>query len=399
MADKIVLIVLDTVRRDFFNKNLKKQRKKLNKDFIKFDNCKSIYTATCTSHYTIFFGDYWNKAKNENFPKQLKRLGYTVKSYCNGAIFTGYPLKNIRENLINKVRPYREQMIEDLGVEPHFNPIKKDFGKITQDYIGCADYSDEIRSEIGEFIENNKNDKYFMFLHYWKAHYNYGIDDELGVNTKGNDCHEEGSKLIKLVRDGVISEQQVRDTYSRRVEELIKDDIGYVLDSLKESDSYDDAMILITSDHGEGLGDVGMDRNHVLYDLTGKQLRFLKENARGALRRLIEFDIGWTENYRLDYENFFHNADSDVQREIPMMVKFPNNEYSGMVNDVEINLLDVFSTVHEITGSKLDIKSTHGTSLYELAAGNERNQEITHILNDKSDEDLMRERLKQLGYL
>lgn len=156
----IFLIVLDSVRRDFFLNKNKKYVNELETDFVEFVNCESIYTTTCISHYTIFFGDYWAKARNNNFPAQIKSLGFQTRSFCNGAIITGYPLKHILEpNLLNCL-PFREDIIKDLGIVPEYSWNRKLFGSKFKDYNGAADDEKlEIPKGWKNYIRNNYDKK------------------------------------------------------------------------------------------------------------------------------------------------------------------------------------------------------------------------------------------------
>ena len=63
----VILIVLDSARGDLFEKQMKHAPQELKKDFVKFTNCRSIYSTTFLSHYAMFFGDNFNKRKQPCF--------------------------------------------------------------------------------------------------------------------------------------------------------------------------------------------------------------------------------------------------------------------------------------------------------------------------------------------
>jgi len=123
----------------FFLYKFKSDIPELRSDFIDFTHCESIYISTALSHYTIFFGDYFSNAKHKSFPSQLKHLGFNTRSFCNGAIIVTYPLKNIHEENIKNNRPFREEIISDLGIDASYKWNRKDFGDKFEDYYEAAD--------------------------------------------------------------------------------------------------------------------------------------------------------------------------------------------------------------------------------------------------------------------
>ena len=141
----IFLLVLYSVRDDFIFNNLKENFTELKTDFVDFKNCKSIYTSTFLSHYTIFFGDYFNRARNTNFPAQLKDLGYKTRSYCNYAVILGYPIENSFNSSLQKYRnPSKEKMVKDLGIHHIRNWKRKHFQALLTNYRKAPFYNEYI---------------------------------------------------------------------------------------------------------------------------------------------------------------------------------------------------------------------------------------------------------------
>lgn len=363
--ENIILIVVDSVKRDFFYPNMGDDFTELRRDFVDFRNCHSIYTATWASHYTIFFGDYINKSKNESFPAQLKKLGFKTRSFCNGAIVTGYPLKEIEEEGIKNIRPFRDEMINDLGIEPEFDWKKEMLGRIFEDYYGTADDEDRnVPEKWKEYIYKNKLEKNFIFLHFWKAHHNYGINEFLGNDIEGEEYRVIGRELIEKVKNGELTEGFVKDVYSKRINELINIYLKDLINILKENEMYDDSLILITADHGEGLGDIGKDYNEMVFNAYKTIFRYYS-----SLRRRFRFLPEMKKRYyKWDFETFYHNGDHELQKRIPLLVKFPNNEFGGVKYDEKVTLFDIIHTIDDLLDNRLDIKKNYGSSLYSLLA-------------------------------
>ncbi len=356
----IILIVLDSVRRDFFFNKIKNTLDELKNNFVDFTNCYSIYTATFISHYTIFFGDYFNKAINQNFPAQLKNLGFKTRSFCNGAIINGYPLKHIVEPNIKNYRPFRDEMINDLGMVPESNWNKKLYGETLEDYYGAADDEDRnIPNKWKEYINNNKDENNFIFLHFWNAHFIYGINNYLKNKIEGKNYIEIGKKLLKRVMNKELTEKFVKKAYSMRIYELINIYVRELISLLKQNKMYDDSMIIITSDHGEGLGDIGR--------YLTKKLFFIYKKY-NVIQHFIKFlpDIKSRFSCKWDFYAFYHHGRFELQKEIPLLIKFPNNEFGGKKYHRKVTLFDLIHTINDLIGKKINIKSKNGFSLYSL---------------------------------
>ncbi|MFW9876729.1 MAG: sulfatase-like hydrolase/transferase [Candidatus Thorarchaeota archaeon] len=367
----IYLIILDSVRQDFLSNSLFPE---LVHDFVEFSNCKSIYTSTCLSHYTIFYGNYFGKAENKCFPAQLKKLGYKVKSFCNGAIIIGYPLKTIFEENFHANAPYREDFINDLGINIEYNWNRRLFGSKLEDYYGAADDEDRnIPLKWQEYIVNNKNNKNFIFLHFWNTHHNYEINEFLENKITGKNLKELGQELIKRIIYKELTIKFTKKVYLKRIHEVSENYIRDLISLLKKNELYDDSLIIITSDHGEGLGDIGKNCPRSLV----KTFKFLFETViLGFYKRLNRLKFF---NYlpkldefltcKWEFYTFFHSGGYNLQKEIPMFIKFPNKEFGGKICRQEVSLFDIIHTINDLLDEKILIKSSKGRSFFSLLKG------------------------------
>lgn len=376
---------MDSVRRDFFYnilQNIYDDFSELKDDFVKFTNCHSIYTETCTSHYTIFYGDYFNKSKNDNFPAQLKKLGFIPRSFCNGAIVVSYPAKDIVEKEIMNYRPFRDKIINDLGIEPEFNWKKRMFGQRFEDFFGAADDEERnIPKKWKNYIKINRDNNNFIFLHFWNTHAIYGINEYLEDKIVGKNYIDIGKELISRIKNGDLTLDFVRDIYSKRINELISIYIKDLINILKENGIYDDSVIIITADHGEGLGEVGENYNEIfinLYETIFKYYNLL----RGKLESLPKIDRKYY--FKWDHNTFYHGIHK-CQKKIPLLIKFPNNEFGGKSIEAKVTLFDIIHTIDDLLGNKLDIKKNYGCSLYfllKLGHGGRRKYKIRRKVKD-----------------
>ncbi len=118
---------------------------------------------------------------------------------------------------------------------------------------------------------------------------------------------------------------------------LLDDEVGRLIETLKEEGLYDDALIIFTSDHGEMLG------SHSLW----QKMCMYEESVR-----------------------------------VPLIMKFPKGYpvRSGNI-DTPISLVDVLPTVLDLNGVAAS-RQTDGKSLLPLLAGNDKGRDAVFIQYD-----------------
>lgn len=359
----IIFVVLDSVRKDYFYHLFKNVSGELKEDFVNFSNCNSIYTFTFNAHYAIFFGDYIFSAKNNSFPSQLKKLGFNTRSFCNAAIISDYPLRNIIQENLEIRKPFRDEIIYDLGLKPEFNWKEEIIAINVKDYIGTADDEERnIPAKWKNFIIKNKKENNFLFLHFWNTHHNYKINEFLENKIDGMTCSDIGKELLKRIDKKLLTEKFVKEIYSKRIIEIINIYIKDLIKVLKDNGIYNNSLIFITGDHGEGLGDLGRNYPRKLYNIFHWfyiKYVFLKKKY-SFLPEIKRINCKW------DHCTFFHGEDYELQREVPLLVKFSNNEFGGINYINEVSFFDIIHTVNHIIDNKLVIKNNQGSSLYYL---------------------------------
>jgi len=135
---------------------------------------------------------------------------------------------------------------------------------------------------------------------------------------------DQGETIEKMPR-GVW--QKYRDAY-RDYTKLFDNNVGAILDELKQQGHWDNTLIIITSDHGD------MDTNH-----------------------------------RLIYKGPFMY---DHMMRIPFMMHIPkkyNSVQPGLISDVDVVNVDIVPTIRDFCG--LEGKESHGISLMSLLIGSE----------------------------
>jgi len=173
--------------------------------------------------------------------------------------------KNIYSNMMNELLTLPEFMKNNfyntIAVISHIVVSKiygfsQGFNTFNQQHIAQLD---EISSEIitkqaVEYISQNKNEKFFLWVHYFDPHHNYKDHSEYtysdgysGVLPKNLDA-KELNKINSSLNENDL--KYVKDVYDEEISYTDKY-IGVLIDSLDELGLMDNTIIVLTSDHGE----------------------------------------------------------------------------------------------------------------------------------------------------
>jgi arylsulfatase A-like enzyme len=118
--------------------------------------------------------------------------------------------------------------------------------------------------------------------------------------------------------------EQVRNLYSVSVRDA-DDHLGSVIDALKQEGRWENTLFIMLADHGEELGDHG----------------------------------GWQHDQSA-YEELIH---------VPLIVRFPKDEYAGQRISHPVSLVDVMPTILDAVKCPLDQPPMSGRSLLPLIRG------------------------------
>ena len=282
----VILISIDTLRSDHlpaygYRGVQTPAIDALRADSILFERAYSHCPLTVPSHATVFTGrlpaetgmrdnnGYTLAAETETLAELLSKKGYTT-----GAAISAYVLR------------------KGSGIE-------RGFGSWDDDIARPSDPSDRGTQRDGsetllaaeKWIAANPTARPFYFLHLYEPHSPYTPPEPHRSRYQNS-------------YDGEIS----------RADELV----GRFLTHLKSSRLYDSALIILFSDHGEGLNDHGEDEHGI----------FLYREA----------------------------------LQVPLLVKLPGGEQGGSAVTRPVQLSDIFPTVLEVIGAKdmQDAKSASG---------------------------------------
>ncbi|MHC4962269.1 MAG: sulfatase-like hydrolase/transferase [Planctomycetota bacterium] len=224
-AKHVILISMDTTRADHlscygFDKKTTPNLDDFSKDAVLYDRCLTPNARTLPAHSSMLTGtnpvyhgvhdnvDYVLDEDNVIVAEVLKQKGYQT-----GAVVSSFVLD------------------AEFGMNQGFDTYDDTFQNPLQSYLGTERRGDEASQVACQWLEENRDEDFFLFLHYYDPHQPY----------------QPPEPFLSQYKDNLYAGEIAYTDHC----------IKQVLDKLKQLDIYDDALIIITADHGEGRGDHG----------------------------------------------------------------------------------------------------------------------------------------------
>jgi arylsulfatase A-like enzyme/tetratricopeptide (TPR) repeat protein len=289
----VVLVSIDTLRADHlsaygYTRIRTPYLDRFGKEAWLFENAYTPCPMTAPAHTTMLTGQlpFEHGVRNNagfvfdgqahvNLPRLLKQHGYAT-----GATVSSYVLRY--ETGLGPLFDYYEDSVETApGVE-------------TVHYRRAGDKTEAFAKD---WIAKHANEPFFFFLHIYEPHLPY-------------DPPEPFRNAYGVTYDAMVATADAI--------------VGVFLDDLKRLGVYDRALIVVTGDHGEGLGDHGEEQHSILL-----------------------------------YREVMH---------VPLMVKLPGSFGGGARTAAPVQLSDITPTVTAVLGLETP-KEVTGASLLAVAAG------------------------------
>ncbi|NQS88230.1 sulfatase-like hydrolase/transferase [Patescibacteria group bacterium] len=187
-----------------------------------------------------------------------------------------------------------------------------------------------------KLIERTEFPDLFLFLHTYQLHSPYAPDLEFlyKINSEPELLKFGGYHAKKKYKR--VDENKVRAFREVYQAEILEFDhyFGEFIRKLKAMGLYNSSMIIFMSDHGE---------------------EFYEHKA-------------WTHGHSLYNELI----------KIPLIIKFPHNEYKGVEISEDVGIIDIFPTILEACEVKFNSKSVDGESLLPLLNGKKLNRKTLY---------------------
>lgn len=305
----LILVSLDTVRADVAYSGKFKTIERLRKEGVTFLNSVASSPFTPASHATVLTGlQPYNHGIRHLFKEKLnpkvKTLAQVLrnKGYKTGAIVSCPGMKKWYG--FSKGFDYYDDKIPRLldGSDPLLTIDVKKRGTALK-------RANLVVEKANYWIKNKKDKKYFLFIHFFDAHWPYKAPEKYG----GDNAYEE--------------EVAFSDHY-----------LGVFINSLKKDGLLDNTSIVFFSDHGEDLE--GLYPN----DKGGKGLGHPEEFGHGCLLY-------------------------DQTQKVLLIIKDENLPKNKIIEQ-QVRLVDVFPTVLDLLGIKNKDFPLDGVSLIPIIREN-----------------------------
>jgi arylsulfatase A-like enzyme len=277
-APNVLLIVLDTVRADRlslygYGRDTTPNLSRLAREGVRFEHARATAPWTLPSHASMFTGrwphEMFSRAHqplDETYPtlaEFLRDRGYETAGFVANNYFC-----NSWFGLDRGFVHYEDHFDGDLTISPAAALRCSEVGNRLLQLAGTRSfvpsqrkYAERINRDFLGWLSRRGGDRpFFAFLNYIDAHDPYllpaGAEYQFGPGPKtaADSAILAAWSLLdkKLLRDREIT--LARDAYDDCLAQL-DEQLGRLFDALRERGAFKDTLVIITSDHGEHLGE------------------------------------------------------------------------------------------------------------------------------------------------
>lgn len=326
-----MLVVLDTVRADGVGidgewLSLAPEITRLAGESTVFPNARAPAPWTVPSHASIFTGLYPHQhaADHERF-----RLSEVYTTLAEALRDLGYATGGFTCNAWLHARG---------GLQQGFDTYEEIFRLDGQADAGAAAATHALSLWIREATARGK--PFFAFVNYFEAHLPYEPPARVLQRVAGGSM-EPGERIftVREAEDYLTGEDSASPDDLARARLLYKAEIAYLdehvgrlVDQLRDGGLLDRTLLIVTSDHGEHLGEHG---------LTGHEFSLYEEVLR-----------------------------------VPLIVRYPPRFRPGGRVDAAVSLVDIAPTVLDVLGARGAMPQVQGQSLVEVVRSGTRGAEM-----------------------
>jgi arylsulfatase A-like enzyme len=256
-APNVILIVLDTARADHFSCYGYERPTTPNIDLFSgsahfYGHAYGSSPWTLPSHASMFTG----KDPFEHGAHTLE--GKTDHGYVN--------VNPLDESHFTLAEMFKQEGYHTAAVIANVVYLSRRW-QIDQgfdNYIVQSGWGDRVNAHVYSLLDSMGTQPFFLFVNYMDTHLPYNTAHRSGFLDQP--AESDGGALAHMLEMKVLGsmgtfppnlEQRVIDQYDTALANL-DDYVGQLLDDLKQRGLYDNSMIIVTSDHGESLGEHGV---------------------------------------------------------------------------------------------------------------------------------------------
>ncbi len=274
----VILLTIDTLRADFVScYNAQNSRTpnidSVAEDGIRFENAMVTSPWTLPSFASLFTGlspDVHMTTKvNHRLPDSLTTIAEVMKN--NGYLTASIGLNKVLTENYGTQQGFRQRCFypkSSRGESYAAELLRQLFSRRFAEKATTTDLTDHTI----DWLQTHKENDFFLWLHYYDPHLPYSPPQKYLPSLKldqniGNALDEDERISIRsgtLVPDAVEREW-IRQLYIGEVH-YVDDNIGRIVQALRDLGIYDDCLLIVLSDHGEEFWEhQGFAHGHTLY--------------------------------------------------------------------------------------------------------------------------------------
>lgn len=342
----VVLIIVDTLRADFLScldpsASPTPHIDAMARDGVLFRKAISCAPWTVPSVASIMTGvsplTHQTLGTRSRLPDNLNTLAEYMQraGYYTGAIGYNSNLarsRNISQGFFEYIFPWPRGRHKSLGSAVLYT--------LFPSLVVQTVYTPMITELACDWIERNKEGSSFLWTHYLDPHKPYSPPEEYLPEGEappriGNSFSRTDDIRLGLLTPTPFEREWIRSLYRSEVH-YIDDNVGEIIDTMKRLGIYDDALIILTSDHGEEFWEHGgVAHSHSLHD-----------------------ELLW----------------------VPLIFKLPRSDHSGEV-ETPVSMECLMPTVLDLCDIKYDQQYLSGRSLKPVITGDAADLENMSIFS------------------
>ena len=248
----VVLISIDTTRYDFIGAyGVRPVRTpvidRIASEGALFREAISSIPVTGPSHISMLTGQpplvHGVRYNGQPLAGNVTTITTVLKDagFQTGGFISGFPLKVFESGLDRGFQVYDDHLVyTDFFNETFVGRLADSLPLFP---MGLLRLANEVTDKAVDWLQKRDGSPFFLFLHYYDPHFPYGTKEQLRRN-----------KNILTITAGPEDLNRQTQLYASEIER-VDQQISRVIDVLKQKGFYDRTLLIVTSDHGESLGE------------------------------------------------------------------------------------------------------------------------------------------------
>jgi len=277
----VVVVLIDALRYDHlgcygYEKDISKNIDVICEGAFVFENAIAQSTWTKPSVASLFTSNYLQEHEtafftdNESEDAEKNVLPSSAITIAEVLSSQGYKTKAVLGNMYIK---------QGFGLEQGFDEY---------DFLGGRIIDNVITSKALDWIKKNKGGRFFLYVHYMAPHCPYGPPPEYRERLKSDytgkiDFEDNCQNDFENIN---LSEEDIEELIWRYDREInyVDDEVGRLVGYLRDEGILDNTILVVTSDHGEALGEKKFGHGHLLNVVVQVPLIILHPHNKDPVR-------------------------------------------------------------------------------------------------------------------